>query len=94
MNVQQKYFQDVLSDCLSGEIRENYSGRGMFRKTCPAMLYQSEKKAFSDFIDFVAQIDDAEERQLASSILKNVCVDSMERETVIYFPRLAMEEGC
>lgn len=86
------YFNETLIDYLSGEPYEgDYSGRGMFGATCPAIAYANEQEAFSDFIDYVVGIDDAEERRMAGDILSGATFDAFGTGVIAYFPKLKVK---
>ena len=75
-----------LTDHLNGEVHENYSGRGMFGKTCLSFQYDSEHEAIADMMCAIAHAEeDAKDLYFA---LKGYAIDQMGLGVVLYFPRL------
>lgn len=68
------------------DIRTNYSGRGMFGKTCLGLVYDS----LSDLLVFVAYLAREDEDHL--DWISRVRQDSMGMSTIAYWPSVSVEE--
>ncbi|MGB7441602.1 MAG: hypothetical protein WA919_11075 [Coleofasciculaceae cyanobacterium] len=88
-----------LSRYLQGESIE-YSGRGMFGRSCPGFIYEDLSSAVADFLSALhneAYETDFEgdrgqdEFDLLYEELKHVEFDSMGLRTIAYFPYLSAE---
>ena len=76
-----------LTEYLNGEVYQNYSGRGMFGKTCISFQYDSEHEAVTDMMHAIAHAQD--EAPALYQVLKGYAIDEMGRAIVLYFPSLA-----
>ena len=68
-------YQEIIS-CLDGDLRTDYSGRGMYGKLCYGVVTSRP----------IAVIEEA-----ASQGLRGAQMDSMGLETIVYWPRVEGE---
>jgi len=64
----------AVSVAVGGEVREDYSGRGMFGVTCFGVVCPNAERA----------IEEAAERGI-----KGALVDSMGRDEIVYWPSIS-----
>jgi hypothetical protein len=75
-----KELAEVLSSYCEGEIREEYSGRGMCGQTTAGFVVPDIGKFISDFLSSASAIgEDAEGIKIG-----HIRMDSMGQETIIY----------
>jgi hypothetical protein len=79
-------FEQACYDAGDLEVRDNYSGRAMYGKTCIGVV-GSLRNAFK-LIAFLA----IEDGNLAVDLADAVCTDSMGRSEIIYFPGFTFDE--
>jgi hypothetical protein len=87
--------RDLLEDALDdsandwdyGDIRDEYSGRGMYGDTCLGLVFRRYKDTFAFFVS-VAALDEPLARVLAAK----ACWDSMGRDVIVYFPGVQLED--
>lgn len=68
---------------ISGEVYEDYSGRGMFGKSCMGITVENVEKAI-----FLLGKWAAENETGFTSELERFQTDSMGRSSIIYFPKI------
>jgi hypothetical protein len=90
----------VIAECHSDDVRENYSGRGMYGATCVGFT-----GSVADLVAFV--IDVAEvvafqkehdgkvdpDLEIIQRHLCDVEIDSMGRDSIFYWPTIQTDEG-
>jgi hypothetical protein len=79
-----------LKGSLSGDYRE-YSGRSMYRKSCPGFEYESENAAIVDMMSAIADEHDHVDRETMRSVLSKYQIDSLGLGVVLYFPKLVVK---
>jgi hypothetical protein len=79
-----------LQEFLSGEHRDDYSGRGMFGKICDAWEYDDDREAVLDMM--MALSAAGEDTAALLKVFKGYVIDNMGRGVVLYFPRLGKRE--
>ena len=89
--------KSAIQDYCNGDYRGDYSGRGMYGSTCPAVVYNSQKEAVNDMLNLLILDDPGEEnyeeRQAIYEVLVRHEMDSMGRGVVLYFPVLKVKKG-
>lgn len=90
MNVIEQAFYGADLD-LDENLREKYSGRGMYGKECFGIIhsYASQLIAFMIHLDRIVQEDGPDlgvDFDLALSIADSACSDSMAFDKITYFP--------
>lgn len=80
----QLYNKGELIEVLSwyGEVQENYSGRGMYGKTCVGVVLDNANSIY----DIMSDLAERENRMPAPS------QDSMGLSTIFYWPRIQYED--
>ena len=76
-------FENLAWD-IGGEVYEDYSGRGMFGKTCLGITVENLEKSIFKLGKESADYDFSKE-------LANFQTDSLGRSFIIYFPKLQKE---
>lgn len=71
---------------IGGEVYENYSGRGMYGKTCLGITVNELENSLFRLGKLAAQSDDGWEHEL-----ENFRTDNLGRDYIIYFPKLQKE---
>lgn len=74
-----------------GYTPRSYSGRGMYGKQC--LAFSTDDSAITAVAAIVGNIRDEGERLEVVEAFEGARSDSMGLGTVIYFPRIAFEEG-
>lgn len=70
-----------------GELRENYSGRGMYGKETCGVVFDSERDFFHTLADMVKdgmEDNSADIMELLPEALKNLQTDSMGKSIIYY----------
>jgi hypothetical protein len=80
------------------DVREDYSGRGMYGKSCPGVIGSlSQFALFLLAFDEAVRVQDEENdpiytTQAAAEIADTVSTDSMGFDTIFYFPTLVLTD--
>jgi hypothetical protein len=82
---------NALESYLGGDPVENYSGRSMFGKTCPAFQYETEKQAIVSMISAM-NCDDKADRDVLEMLFYGHAIESLGKGVVLYFPKLAVDK--
>lgn len=69
------------------EIYENYSGRGMFGRTCLGVIVQ-RNDSFMDFIINLTKYMDNNGVEDTDFSLEGASYDSLGLDTIVYFPNI------
>jgi hypothetical protein len=90
----------AIQDYCGGDYREDYSGRGMYGATYPAVVYDSLSDAINDMIDMVvafSEYDPCDETIVVLHSMRTVFkahkIDSMDTGVVVCFPILKTAKG-
>ena len=89
----------AIQDYCGGDYRDDYSGRGMYGDTCPAVVYESQRDAINDMIEMMSLDDldpmpcEIETHFALKGAFKSHKMDSMGRGVVLYFPALKAKKG-
>jgi len=70
-----------------GDVKENYSGRGMFGKSTYAVVFDSDVdffKCISDLIVEFVEDQNMDDAQLLSETLKKIRIDDMGKRIIYY----------
>ena len=68
-------------------IYENYSGRGMFGRTCLGVIVQ-EHDSFMEFLMNLTRYMDANGVEDTNFSLEGVAYDNLGLDTIVYFPSI------
>jgi hypothetical protein len=96
MQVERKLIQealDLIGDCEGLSLREDYSGRSMYGKSCFGFV--GTLREFSEFLVTLAQLEHEEDpyaESIAMGLAQSVCTDNMGLSTIFYFPGYHLEE--
>jgi len=69
------------------EIREDYSGRGMYGTKCLGFVVSSQRTAYRLMVGLAAVLGTDE----ASDIARRAQSDSMGRDMIVYFPGVTLD---
>lgn len=69
-------------------VRENYSGRGMYGRTCVGIVVGCTQLAFKFFAALA--MEDVAGPDVAFQLAEQAQTDSMGRDMIVYFPRLTL----
>ena len=72
---------------IGGEVYENYSGRGMFGKTCLGITVENLEKALFK----LGRMATSEDLEFVTE-LENFRTDNLGRDYIIYFPSIECED--
>jgi tRNA(Ile2) C34 agmatinyltransferase TiaS len=67
----------------SGEIYEDYSGRGMFGETTTAITFDSNLEFYEAIADVMVN-EEQEQREMVADFLRNIQKDSLGNGIIIY----------
>ena len=83
-----------LIDLLEGYDFEarSYSGRGMYGKQCVGVVVERETKLLGVVAEMVAEATDDEDRDLLVGAFQRYEIDSLGRDSILYFPRVPWPE--
>lgn len=70
-------------------LRWDYSGRGMYGRTCFGIIGRLEN--YAQFLLSLAAVD-AEGAEIASALAERTATDNMAVDTIYYFPRVEVTE--
>ena len=79
----------IASEDCGFSIREDYSGRGMFGKTCLGIVANNIGKAVAAIL---RNIDDPDVIEEFAGVLENLHTDSMGKSSIFYFPNFEFGE--
>lgn len=65
-----------------GELREDYSGRGMYGKTTAAVVFDGEQEFYSAIAEVMEC--DIEDRETVANALRNIRTDNMGKGMIFY----------
>lgn len=77
---------ELISD-YGGEIRENYSGRGMYGKETAGVIFDDEKefyKTVAEIVQMCIEDNNAEDCDLICDALRNMQIDNMGKGIIYY----------
>ena len=77
------------SDSDAIEIREDYSGRGMYGATCLGFVVSSQRTVMR----LVACMTEVLGLDMALDVIRKASTDSMGRDMIVYFPGVTLEQG-
>lgn len=93
-----KAIREFTMDSDEVDVRTDYSGRGMYGRTCVGVVGSSVSVALRFMFALAEQIsedgDDAwEQRENVMELAEDLRTDSMAYDTIYYFPGLVIEEN-
>ena len=76
------------------EIRSDYSGRGMFGKSCVGVVVSSMGDFVSGVVNLVQDVAEDSDHPLAEMVpqLKRMSTDNMGYDTIVYWPGVMVED--
>lgn len=83
----QKAIRDFVEEHEGYELYENYSGRGMFGRTCLGVVVKMGY-SYMDFLVKLTQYLDENNVDDVDLMLESAAVDALGMDTIVYFPRM------
>lgn len=73
-------------------LRDNYSGRGMYGKSCYGITGHSLGNIYGTLAECIVELMEENGMDTCTEVfidlIKNSCLDNMGRDYIVYFPRL------
>lgn len=83
MRKDQERFVEALRDF---EIRMDYSGRGMYGKTCPGVVVEDVREVYAEIADFNLDRPPRDDEPTAGDLIRKCREDTMGRDVIVYLP--------
>jgi hypothetical protein len=87
------FFETKLRHLMTGWPLSNFSGSGMDGKMCPGFQHMSEGDAVYSMLKVIALLESEPERLAALEIFANYETENVGKDTVLYFPKLSVQEA-
>lgn len=84
LSIEESETIEAIVDDLGGELRTDYSGRGMYDKGCLGIVV--EERPIKFIIELIEALADESRDEIIHAMSRSASQDSMGRGTIIYFP--------